>query len=78
MTRAEAQERSEKLNRDRPDGEAPWIVREASPGDWQLVRPRVPGLPVREPLKATTEAKPKPPQADDPRPPFPPYVGPAG
>ncbi|TMK64928.1 MAG: hypothetical protein E6G53_06900 [Actinobacteria bacterium] len=33
----------------------------------ERVRPRIPGLPPREPLKATTEAKPKPPQPDDPR-----------
>ena len=55
----------------------PWIAREVSPGDWRPVRPRIPGLPPREPLKATTEAKPKPPQPDG-RPLIPPYVGPTG
>ena len=67
MTRAEAALRCEELNHKRSERDPPWIVREVSSGDWRPVRPRIPGLPPREPLKATTEAKPKPPQPDDPR-----------
>ena len=67
MTEAEARLRCEELNAELGHREVPWTVRELAAGDWRPVRARVPGLPEREPYKATTEAKPKPPQADDPR-----------
>jgi hypothetical protein len=67
VTEAEARRRCEELNVERSHGEATWTVREVERGDWRPVRPRLPGLPQREPYKATTEAKPKPPQPDDPR-----------
>lgn len=45
-----------------------WFVRAAGTDDWALVK--VAGLPidVLGPLQTTTEAKPRPPMADDPRP----------
>ena len=67
MTRADAEERCRDLNAALADGEPPWIVREVESGDWRPARPRIAGLPERTPLKATIEAKPKPPQAEDPR-----------
>jgi hypothetical protein len=67
MTEVEARLRCEELNGELGQREVPWSAREVEPGDWRPVRARVPGLPAREPYKATTEAKPKPPQADDPR-----------
>jgi hypothetical protein len=78
VTEADARRRCEELNAELPHGEAPWIVREVSPGDWRPARARVPGLPQREPYKATTEAKPKPQQADDPRTTFEQNVPPYG
>jgi hypothetical protein len=68
VTEADARERCEELNGELAEGEAPWTAREVEPGDWRPARARVPGLPPRQPYKSTTEAKPKPPQADDPRP----------
>ena len=67
MTQAEAAVRCEELNRERSERDPPWILREISPGDWRPVRPRIPDLPRADPFKATTEAKPKPSTADDPR-----------
>jgi hypothetical protein len=67
MTEAEARLRCDELNAELGHGELPWTAREVEPGDWRPARARTPGLPPREPYKATTEAKPKPPQPDDPR-----------
>jgi hypothetical protein len=67
VTEGEARLRCEELNGELGEGEVPWLVREVEPGDWRPARARVPGLRPREPYKATTEARPKPPQADDPR-----------
>jgi hypothetical protein len=67
MTEVEARARCEQLNGELPPGEAPWTVREVASGDWRPARARIPSLPPREPYKATTEAKPKPKQQDDPR-----------
>jgi hypothetical protein len=67
VTRAEAEQRCGELNAELANGEPPWTAREAAPGDWRPARARIPGLPEREPYKATIEAKPKPPEAEDPR-----------
>jgi hypothetical protein len=67
VTEAEARLRCQELNSELGDGDVPWTVREVESGDWRPARARIPGLPARERYKATTEAKPKPPQADDPR-----------
>jgi hypothetical protein len=78
VTRTEALRRCEQLNGVRPEGEPPWVPRELASGDWRPGRPRIWGLRGRTPLKATTEARPKPPYADDPRPTLPPTWGPVG
>ena len=69
VTRAEAEERARRLALEHPDRESHrFVAREEADGSWTVVRFRVPeGMGVR-PLKATTEASPQPPQADDPRP----------
>jgi hypothetical protein len=45
-----------------------WLVRETAPGDWSPVRVTIPGMRAKGPLKTTTEARPRPEQAPDPRP----------
>ena len=67
MTRAEAEQHCRELNAGARPAEAPWIAREVEPGDWRPARPRIAGMPEREPYTATTEAKPRPPEPDDPR-----------
>jgi len=77
MDREQARLESERLRREHPERAThTWIPR-AVDGRWEIVRvPLPPGI-RRDPLKATIEAKPKPRDADDPRPaPFrniPPY-----
>ena len=68
MTEAEARDRAAELNALRPEGDAgTWIVTRADDG-WQPVRVAGPGFKGVHPLKATVEAKPRPRDADDPRP----------
>ena len=70
MTRDQAQRRAAELNRDHPDRHAArWLAREGEDG-WEVVRVRLPGGVRIDPLTTTTEAKPRPPEADDPRPAF--------
>jgi hypothetical protein len=64
MTREEAEAVVTERRHEHP--EDAWEAR-ARDGDWQVVR--LPGL-GRRPTKETAEAKPRPPQADDPRPAF--------
>lgn len=46
-----------------------WMAHEGDDGEWAVVKLRLPeGLRAPTPLKATVEAKSKPPEADDPRP----------
>jgi hypothetical protein len=46
-----------------------WMAREREDGEWTVVKLRLPeGMRASRPLKATVEAKPKPPEPDDPRP----------
>jgi hypothetical protein len=64
MTREEAEAAVAARRHEHP--EDAWEARERD-GDWQVVR--LPGL-GRKRTTETTEAKPRPPQADDPRPAF--------
>ena len=69
MTREEAEAGAARLNAEHPERAAyRWMARRAA-GGWEVARVKLPkGLDVR-PLKPTTEARPRPPMADDPRPP---------
>lgn len=67
MTHDEAIAEAARLGREHPDRLThSWLAREAG-GDWRVVKI---GVPSRGPLTSTQEAKPRPPQADDPRPPM--------
>ena len=69
MTRDEASTRAAQLNAERPEGDAKrWMARKAEAETWEVVQVTVPGFRPPHPLKATVESKPRPPQADDPRP----------
>ena len=68
MTRSEAELRAAERNAARPEGDTRhWIAREGEEGEWALVSVRIPGYSPVDPLKAMTESKPRPQQADDPR-----------
>jgi len=68
VRRDEAEREAERLNREQTHGSTHrWFARADSERDWSLVK--VAGLAALvDPLKATIEAKPRPPQPDDPRP----------
>lgn len=67
MTRDQAQREAERLNEEHAGGTDRWFAR-AHDDEWSVVK--LSGLPraLVGPLKATVEAKPRPPQPDDPRP----------
>jgi hypothetical protein len=66
MTRDEAITEVTRLAREHPDRAThSWLPRELTPGNWVVVKVGVPG---QRPLGTLTEAKPRPPQADDVRP----------
>jgi hypothetical protein len=68
MTQEQAQQRAADLNRDHPErGRYRWLAREGADG-WQVARITLPGGMRLDPLDETVESKPRPPQADDPRP----------
>jgi hypothetical protein len=68
MTRAEAEQERDRLTREHPDRSThQWMVRADASNDWSVVKVAFPRGVHADPLKATTEAKPKPPQPDDPR-----------
>jgi hypothetical protein len=70
VTREEAQHRAAELNREHPDrAKVRWIARESADG-WQVARISLPGGARVDPLVHGVEAKPKPPEAPDPRPAF--------
>jgi hypothetical protein len=81
MTRAEAEQERDRLGREHPDRSThSWMVRSDDAGDWSVVKVSLPPGGRIDPVKAATEAKPKPPQADDPRSAFDrnvggPYIG---
>ena len=70
MTREQAEARAAELNRDHPDRATHrWLARES--GDaWEVARVALPAGVRLDPFTATTEARPRPPQAPDPRPAF--------
>jgi hypothetical protein len=66
MTRDEAITECSRLAREHPDRAAhSWLPRELAPGEWAVVRV---GVPRANALGTMQESKPRPPQADDPRP----------
>ena len=68
MTRAEAEERAATLNKEHPDRATNrWLARESG-DEWQVARIALPGGMRIDPIGEATEARPRPPQADDPRP----------
>jgi hypothetical protein len=68
VTRAEAEQAAQRLAREHPDRETHRFVAREREGVWEVAKVRMPEGMRTHPLKATTEAKPKPAQADDPRP----------
>lgn len=68
MTRAEAEQERDRLTREHPDRATHrWMARADDAGVWSVVKVGLPPTGRVDPLKATTESKPRPPQADDPR-----------
>jgi hypothetical protein len=68
MTQDQAQKHAAQLNAQRPEGDAgTWIATQGDDG-WHTVRVSALGFKGVHPLKATVEAKPRPRDADDPRP----------
>jgi len=69
MTRDEAERLCRRLASEHPDRETHrWVTRRGPGGDWHVVKMKLPEALRRDPLKETVEAKPRPQQADDPRP----------
>jgi hypothetical protein len=69
MTRDEAHAEAQRLAAEHPDRATHrWLPREQSDGSWSVARMKLPPGLRTGPLKETVETKPKPPQADDPRP----------
>ena len=67
MDQAEAEREAQALNREHPErAEFEWVAFPHKNGVWTVVK--TPRLERIDPLKATTEARPKPPYPDDPRP----------
>jgi hypothetical protein len=68
MTRKEALDEARRLSEEHPDRAThSWIPRQGADGAWSVAKLAIP--PTR-PLGTTQESKPRPPQADDPRPAF--------
>jgi hypothetical protein len=66
MTHDEALAEIRRLSAEHPDKAThSWLPRELADGEWTVVKV---GVPTRRPLGTTQEAKPRPPQAEDPRP----------
>jgi hypothetical protein len=66
MTREQAIAECSRLARESDDRAThSWLPREIAPGEWAVMRV---GMPTQRPLGSLTEAKPRPAQADDPRP----------
>jgi hypothetical protein len=68
MTREQAIAQCSRLAREHDDRAThSWLPRELTPGEWVVVKV---GVPRHDPLGTAQESKPRPPQADDPRPAF--------
>ena len=67
MTRDDALAECRRLGDEHPDRAThSWLPRVLEDGEWSVVKVSVPG---KRPLATAQESKPRPPQADDPRPP---------
>jgi hypothetical protein len=65
VDRDEARRECKRLRQEHPERAThTWIPREVD-GQWQVVRVPLPPGVRRDPLRASVEAKPKPPQSDD-------------
>jgi hypothetical protein len=67
VTREEARQEATRRNA-QPSADTAWIARRRQGDDWQVVRLRAPGLAASQATGAHVEAKPRPPEPDDPRP----------
>ncbi len=68
MTHDEAAAAAKQLGAEHPDRAThSWLARETGGGEWDVVKLRVPPGKRIDPLKTSVEAKPEPPQPDDPR-----------
>ncbi|HYI20767.1 MAG TPA: hypothetical protein VD836_18765 [Solirubrobacteraceae bacterium] len=68
MTRKEAEEQAGAFNREHPDRASHrWLAREGADG-WEVARVTLPAGFGAQPVGTITQAKPKPPEPDDPRP----------
>jgi hypothetical protein len=66
MDQAEARAEAERLNREHPDHETyEWVALARGAGQWAVIK--TPRRKRVDPLRATTEAAPKPPHPEDPR-----------
>ena len=66
MTREQAISECGRLAREHPDRAThSWLPRQLAPHEWAVVRV---GMATQRPLGAAQESRPRPPQADDPRP----------
>jgi hypothetical protein len=63
MNREEAERERERMATDNPD--VTWLVAEQEPGDWAVVKVGL--VPGDSNAVETTEERPRPPTADDPR-----------
>ncbi|MFN2617437.1 MAG: hypothetical protein ABR581_09980 [Thermoleophilaceae bacterium] len=70
MNRTDAEETARRLAKSHPQrADYRWLVRQDEDGEWIVVKvSQLPGKRI-DPLKASIEPKPKPPEPDDPRPP---------
>ena len=68
MDRAAAEDEARRLAAEHPDRQTHrWVARERAAGAWEVVKLKMPpGMRV-DPVTATVETKPKPPQPEDPR-----------
>ena len=66
MTRDEANARAAALNADASADEH-WLIREASPGAWEVARLTGPGLGAIRPSGTHTESRPQSEEPSDPR-----------
>jgi hypothetical protein len=64
MNREQAEEQRERMAAEHPD--VTWLVAERQPGEWAVVKVGL--TPVDGPAGTATEARPKPDNAEDPRP----------
>jgi hypothetical protein len=67
MTHAEADRRCTELHAGAAEPGVRWMPRERSPGEWTIVRVRMPGLPLTAVTGTGQESRPRI-EAPDPRP----------